>query len=48
MTVNAPMLSLSGSVDVDEFMALLETRPHGECWELEDHLYEVYAGFTAT
>jgi Uma2 family endonuclease len=23
-----------GTMDVDEFMAFLETRPHGEHWEL--------------
>jgi Uma2 family endonuclease len=34
MTVNAPAPALSGTMDVDEFMALLETRPHGERWEL--------------
>src|SRR5262245_43375485 len=33
MTVNAPA-ALSGSTDVDEFMAFVETRPHGEDWEL--------------
>ena len=33
MTVNAPA-PLSGSMDVDEFMAFVETRPHGEDWEL--------------
>ena len=25
---------MSGTMDVDEFMAFLETRPHGEHWEL--------------
>lgn len=34
MTVNAPAPALSGSMDVDEFMSLLETRPKGERWEL--------------
>jgi Uma2 family endonuclease len=34
MTVNAPVPELSGTMDVDEFMALLETRPHGERWDL--------------
>ncbi len=34
MSVNAPAPALSGSMDVEEFMALLETRPHGERWEL--------------
>jgi Uma2 family endonuclease len=33
MTVNAPA-PLSGSMDVDEFMAFMETRPHGEDWDL--------------
>jgi Uma2 family endonuclease len=33
MTVNAPA-SLSGRMDVDQFMAFLETRPEGEHWEL--------------
>src|SRR6266566_2829301 len=33
MTANAPA-ALSGSMDVDEFMAFVETRPHGEDWEL--------------
>jgi Uma2 family endonuclease len=32
MTVNAP--APSGTMDVDEFMALLETRPHSERWDL--------------
>jgi Uma2 family endonuclease len=34
MNVNAPAQPWSGSMDVDEFMAFLETRPHGEHWEL--------------
>ncbi len=34
MTVNAPAPALSGTMDVDEFMALLETRPNGERWDL--------------
>lgn len=34
MTVNAPVPTLSGTMDVDEFMALLESRPRGERWEL--------------
>lgn len=34
MTVNARAPALSGTMDVDEFMALLETRPHGERWDL--------------
>lgn len=38
MTVNAPANApappLSGTMDVDEFMALIETRPHGERWDL--------------
>jgi len=33
MNVNAPA-PLSGSMDVDEFMAFLETRPKGEHWDL--------------
>ena len=33
MTISAPA-SLSGSMDVDEFMAFLETRPKGEHWDL--------------
>src|ERR1700676_142075 len=34
MTVNAPARPISGNMDVDEFMAFLETRPKGEHWEL--------------
>jgi Uma2 family endonuclease len=34
MTVNAPARPLSGTMDVDEFMAFLETRPDNERWEL--------------
>jgi Uma2 family endonuclease len=34
MTVNAPARPWSGTMDVDEFMAFLETRPEGEHWEL--------------
>src|SRR5215472_1126290 len=33
VTVNAPA-PLSGSMDVDEFMAFMETRPKGEHWDL--------------
>jgi Uma2 family endonuclease len=33
MTVNAP-LPRSGTMDVDQFMAFLETRPKGERWDL--------------
>jgi Uma2 family endonuclease len=33
MTISAPA-SQSGSMDVDEFMAFLETRPKGEHWDL--------------
>jgi Uma2 family endonuclease len=33
MTVNAPA-PLSGTMDVDEFMAFMETRPKGEHWDL--------------
>jgi Uma2 family endonuclease len=35
MTVNAPA-PLSGTMDVDEFMAFMETRPKGEHWDLID------------
>ena len=34
MTVSAPARPLSGTMDVDEFMAFYETRPKGEHWEL--------------
>jgi Uma2 family endonuclease len=34
MTVDAPAPALSGTMDVEEFMALLETRPKGERWDL--------------
>jgi Uma2 family endonuclease len=34
MTVNAAAPALSGTMDVDEFMAFLETRPDNERWEL--------------
>jgi Uma2 family endonuclease len=37
MTVNAPVPPTqpwSGTMDVDEFMDFLETRPDGEHWEL--------------
>jgi Uma2 family endonuclease len=34
MAVNAPARPLSGNMDVDEFMAFLETRPKGEHWDL--------------
>lgn len=34
MTVNTPVPARSGTMDVREFMALLETRPHGERWDL--------------
>ena len=34
MNVNTPAQPYSGTMDVDEFMAFLETRPHGEHWEL--------------
>lgn len=34
MNLNTPSASLSGTMDVDEFMAFLETRPDGEHWEL--------------
>ncbi|HEY7301211.1 MAG TPA: Uma2 family endonuclease [Xanthobacteraceae bacterium] len=34
MTVKAPAPGLAGSMDVDEFRAFLETRPHSERWDL--------------
>jgi Uma2 family endonuclease len=34
MTVNAPARPMSGSMNVDEFLAFLETRPEKEHWEL--------------
>src|SRR5262245_16997160 len=34
MNVNAPARPYSGTMDLDEYMAFLETRPHGEHWEL--------------
>jgi Uma2 family endonuclease len=34
MSVSVPAPSLSGTMDVDEFMAFLETRPEEERWEL--------------
>ena len=34
MNVNASVSAAPGTMDVDEFMAFLETRPHGEHWEL--------------
>ncbi len=34
MSLNAPIPPFSGSMDVDEFMAFLETRPGKEHWEL--------------
>jgi Uma2 family endonuclease len=34
MAVNPSLAPSSGTMDVDEFMAFLETRPHGEHWEL--------------
>ena len=34
MNVNAPARPFSGSMDVDEFMAFLETRPKEEHWDL--------------
>jgi Uma2 family endonuclease len=34
MNLNAPEPPLSGTMDVDEFMAFLETRPDEEHWEL--------------
>jgi Uma2 family endonuclease len=38
MNVNTPTQPFSGTMDVDEFMAFLETRPHGEHWELIEGL----------
>jgi Uma2 family endonuclease len=38
MTVNAPAQPWSGTMDVDEFMEFLETRPDGEHWELIEGL----------
>jgi Uma2 family endonuclease len=34
MTVHAPLQPASGTMDVDEFMAFLQTRPDGERWDL--------------
>jgi len=34
MTVNAPARPSSGTMDVDEFMVFLETRPDNERWDL--------------
>jgi len=34
MNVNTPAQTFSGTMDVDEFMAFLETRPKGEHWDL--------------
>ena len=34
MNLNAPAQPLSGSMDVEEFMVFLETRPKGEHWHL--------------
>ena len=34
MAVDAPAPALSGTMDVEEFMAFLETRPNGERWDL--------------
>jgi Uma2 family endonuclease len=34
MSVNTPAPALSGTMDVDEFMAFLETRPDQERWDL--------------
>jgi len=34
MNLNAPAQPRSGNMDVDEFMAFLETRPDKEHWEL--------------
>jgi Uma2 family endonuclease len=34
MNVNTPTHPFSGTMDVDEFMAFLQTRPKGEHWDL--------------
>src|SRR4051794_11866798 len=34
MNINAPARPLPGTMDVDEFMAFLETRPDNERWDL--------------
>src|SRR3977135_302701 len=34
MNLNTPAPPLSGTMDVDEFMAFLEARPDGEHWDL--------------
>ncbi len=34
MTVHAPLQPASGTMDIDEFMAFLETRPDNERWDL--------------
>src|SRR5260370_10832686 len=34
MNLNTPAPPLSGTIDVDEFMAFLETRPDDERWDL--------------
>jgi len=34
MNLNTPTPPSSGTMDVDEFMAFYQTRPHGEHWEL--------------
>jgi Uma2 family endonuclease len=38
MAVNAPARPISGTMDVDEFMAFLETRPDEERWDLIEGL----------
>src|SRR6516164_9013672 len=38
MSINAPAPALPGTMDVDEFMAFLETRPDEERWELVEGL----------
>ena len=47
MTVNAPAPALSGTMDVDEFMAFLETRPKGERWDLIEGIAVMMAAPTA-
>jgi Uma2 family endonuclease len=43
MNLNTPAPPLSETMDVDEFMAFLETRPHGERWELIEGVAVVMA-----
>ena len=41
MTVNAPARPYSGTMDVEEFMAFLETRPKEERWHLIEGTAEI-------